>query len=155
MQCGGKRKVDYTSSASGVHNVAPVENLSELGQVDIFLLLVLLLFLLVRLQQALFDAQLYEQRLWKMTMRQSSSATRRRTSVLEKRSLSTNSATPISRFEASAKATPTILVSPLPDSLTAMTIGAVDMSSLTNSRSSTSCRLPGDALDEDGEGKAR
>ena len=67
-----------------------------------------------------------------------------RTSVFEKRSLSTKSATPSSRMLVSANAIPTALVfalSPRPAAeeviLMAMTIGAERRSEFTNRRSST------------------
>ena len=73
--------------------------------------------------------------------------------MLEKRSLSTKSATPSSRVLLSAYATPTafVLTAVLPGAagvlaiLMAMTIGAETMSVFTNKRSSTADRLPGEA----------
>jgi hypothetical protein len=70
----------------------------------------------------------------------------RHTSKLDNKSLSGNSETPISRADASAKATPTVFTPP--SRLlrrTAITIGALSKSVLENNKSSTSCRLPGDA----------
>lgn len=79
-------------------------------------------------------------------------SSREQTSVLEKRSLSGKSATPSSRVEVSAKAMPTFFVFVLSPSaageeatLIAITIGAESRSELTNSRSSTAKRFPGEA----------
>ena len=74
------------------------------------------------------------------------------TSVLEKRSLSTKSATPNSRMLVSANAMPTALVFALSPgdtdevTLIAITIGADRRSELTKSRSSTACKFPGEAF---------
>lgn len=66
-------------------------------------------------------------------------------SVLEKRSFSAYSATPISRLVASANATPTVFRPSCALTRSASTMGFDTTSALRNSRSSTSCRLPGDA----------
>lgn len=75
--------------------------------------------------------------------------------MLEKRSLSTKSATPSSRTLVSANAIPTALVfvlsGPTDEEVTliAITIGAESRSELTKSRSSTACRFPGEACIRD------
>ena len=66
--------------------------------------------------------------------------------MLEKRSLSTNSETPISCLEVSAKATPTVLTPSLTASLSARMTGAASISVWANSSSSTLPRFPGLAL---------
>lgn len=76
------------------------------------------------------------------------------TSVLENRSLSGKSATPSSRALVSANAIPTVFVFAFagkPDApaeeaiLIDITIGADVMSELEKSKSSTACKLPGEA----------
>ncbi len=67
------------------------------------------------------------------------------TSVLESKSLSTNSDTPNCRTVASANATPTLLRLSFFESLTDIMTGADMISECANNSSSTSWRFPGEA----------